>query len=115
MIRRPPRSTLFPYTTLFRSEWHKAGQLMNKPNTWRDLIDVCEELCARKYTSRARLAIGGRSAGGITVGRALTERPELFAAGIHGVGWAKPLRYGAEQNGHREETPGGAVSRAAGS
>src|SRR2546430_13619465 len=61
MIRRPPRSTLFPYTTLFRSEWHKAGQLMNKPNTWRDLIDVCEELCAKKYTSRSRLAIDRKS------------------------------------------------------
>jgi len=43
-------------------DWHKAGQLANKPNTWRDLIDVCEELCAKKYTSRSRLAIGGRSA-----------------------------------------------------
>src|SRR5207302_1704056 len=74
-------------------EWHKGGQLMNKPNTWRDLIDVCEELCAKKYTARSRLAIGGRSAGGITVGRAMTERPELFAAVIDGVGWSNPLRY----------------------
>ena len=38
-------------------EWHKAGQLMNKPNTWRDLIDVCEELCREKYTAPGRLAI----------------------------------------------------------
>ncbi len=56
-------------------EWHKAGQLANKPNTWRDLIAVCEDICARKYTSPRHLAIGGRSAGGITVGRAMTERP----------------------------------------
>ncbi len=56
-------------------EWHKAGQLANKPNTWRDLIAVCEELIAKKYTSPRHLAIGGRSAGGITVGRAMTERP----------------------------------------
>jgi prolyl oligopeptidase len=95
-------------------EWHKAGQLMNKPNTWRDLIDVCEELCALKYTARARLAIGGRSAGGITVGRALTERPELFAAVIDGVGWSNPLRYVAEQNSYGEEPEWGAISEPAG-
>jgi prolyl oligopeptidase len=91
-------------------EWHKAGQLMNKPNTWRDLIDVCEELCKLKYTASERLAIGGRSAGGITVGRALTERPELFAAVIDGVGWSNPLRYVAEQNGYGEEPEWGAIS-----
>jgi prolyl oligopeptidase len=95
-------------------DWHKAGQLMNKPNTWRDLIDVCEELCAQKYTARSRLAIGGRSAGGITVGRALTERPELFAAVIDGVGWSNPLRYVAEQNGYGEEPEWGAISDEAG-
>jgi prolyl oligopeptidase len=95
-------------------EWHKAGQLTNKPNTWRDLIDVCEELCRNKYTAPARLAIGGRSAGGITVGRALTERPELFAAVIDGVGWSNPLRYVAEENGYGEEPEWGAISEAAG-
>jgi len=95
-------------------EWHKAGQLMNKPNTWRDLIDVCEELCREKYTAPERLAIGGRSAGGITVGRSLTERPELFAAVIDGVGWSNPLRYVAEQNGYGEEPEWGAISEPAG-
>ena len=95
-------------------DWHKAGQLANKPNTWRDLIDVCEELCRNKYTAPARLAIGGRSAGGITVGRALTERPELFAAVIDGVGWSNPLRYVAEENGYGEEPEWGAISEAAG-
>jgi prolyl oligopeptidase len=95
-------------------EWHKAGQLANKPNTWRDLIAVCEELCAKKYTSPARLAIGGRSAGGITVGRAMTERPDLFAAVIDGVGWSNPLRYVAEQNGYGEEPEWGAISQESG-
>ena len=95
-------------------EWHKAGQLANKPNTWRDLIAVCEELCARKYTSPARLAIGGRSAGGITVGRAMTERPDLFAAVIDGVGWSNPLRYVAEQNGYGEEPEWGAIAEESG-
>jgi prolyl oligopeptidase len=95
-------------------DWHKAGQLMNKPNTWRDLIDVCAQLCEQKYTARERLAIGGRSAGGITVGRAMTERPELFAAVIDGVGWSNPLRYVAEQNGYGEEPEWGAISEEAG-
>jgi prolyl oligopeptidase len=95
-------------------EWHKAGQLTNKPNTWRDLIAVCEELCAKKYTSPQHLAIGGRSAGGITVGRALTERPDLFAAVIDGVGWSNPLRYVVEQNGYGEEPEWGAISDPAG-
>lgn len=91
-------------------EWHEAGQLANKPNTWRDLIAVCEQLCAQKYTSPQHLAIGGRSAGGITVGRALTERPDLFAAVIDGVGWSNPLRYMAEQNGYGEEPEWGAIT-----
>lgn len=90
-------------------EWHKAGQLENKPNTWRDLIAVCEELIALNYTSKAHLAIGGRSAGGIAVGRAMTERPDLFAAVVGGVGWFNPLRYVAEQNSYGEEPEWGAI------
>jgi prolyl oligopeptidase len=95
-------------------EWHKAGQLTNKPNTWRDLIAVCEDMCAKQYTSPQHLAIGGRSAGGITVGRAMTERPDLFAAVIDGVGWSNPLRYVAEQNGYGEEPEWGAISEESG-
>jgi prolyl oligopeptidase len=95
-------------------EWHKAGQLANKPNTWRDLIAVCEELIARKYTSPKHLGIGGRSAGGITVGRAMTERSDLFAAVTDGVGWSNPLRYVVEQNGYGEEPEWGAINDEAG-
>lgn len=94
----------------FGREWHQAGQLANKPNTWRDLIAVCEDVCARRYSSPAHLAIGGRSAGGIAVGRAMTERPDLFAAVIDGVGWSNPLRYVAEQNSFGEEPEWGAIS-----
>lgn len=94
--------------------WHKAGQLENKPNTWRDLIAVCERLCSEGFTAPERLAIGGRSAGGITVGRAMTERPELFAAVVDGVGWSNPLRYVVEQNGYVEEPEWGAISDQAG-
>ena len=94
----------------FGREWHRAGQLLNKPNTWRDLIDVSEELVRRGVTSPDRLAIGGGSAGGITVGRAMTERPELFAAVVSSVGWSNPLRYVAEPNGYGEEPEWGAIS-----
>jgi len=94
--------------------WHRAGQLENKPNTWRDLIAVCEDLVARGDTAPAHLAIGGRSAGGITVGRALTERPDLFAAVVSGVGWHDPLRYVVEQDGYGEEPEWGAIADPAG-
>jgi prolyl oligopeptidase len=87
---------------------------VNKPNTWRDLIAVCEHLCHEGWTAPERLAIGGRSAGGITMGRAMTERPDLFAAVIDGVGWSNPLRYVAEQNGYGEEPEWGAISDPAG-
>jgi prolyl oligopeptidase len=98
----------------FGRQWHRDGQLENKPNTWRDLIAVCEDMITNKYTTSARLTIGGRSAGGITVGRAITERPDLFAAAISGVGWHNPLRYVAEQNGYGEEPEWGAISDPAG-
>ena len=95
-------------------EWHKAGQLTHKPNTWRDLIAVCEDVCRNKFTSPQHLAIGGRSAGGVTVGRAMTERPDLFAAVVVGVGWFNPVRYVAEQNSFGEEPEWGAISELAG-
>lgn len=79
-------------------EWHLAGQKATKANTWRDLIAVSEALIADRITAPAHLAITGTSAGGITVGRALTERPDLFAAVISNVGWSNPIRYTAEQN-----------------
>ena len=80
-------------------DWHLAGQKETKPNSWRDLIAVCEHLVTIGVTASAHLAITGGSAGGITVGRAMTERPDLFAAVVDRVGWANPIRYTAEQNG----------------
>jgi prolyl oligopeptidase len=79
-------------------DWHKGGQKATKPNTWRDLIAVCQTLFMDRVTSPSHLAILGTSAGGITVGKALTERPDMFAAVIDNVGWTNPLRYVAEQN-----------------
>ena len=79
-------------------EWHKGGQKSTKPNTWRDFIDVAQALIDSRVTTASRLVISGTSAGGIAVGRALTERPELFAGAIADVGWMNPIRYEAEQN-----------------
>jgi prolyl oligopeptidase len=62
--------------------WHQAAFKKTKPNSWRDLIDCARWLVAEKWTSPSKLIIQGRSAGGITVGRAVTEAPELFAAAI---------------------------------
>ena len=83
----------------FGKRWWKGGQKLTKPNTWRDLIDCCEALVREGWTSPSRLAIQGGSAGGITVGRAMTERPRLFAAVISNVGVSNALRMEFEQNG----------------
>lgn len=79
-------------------EWHDAGKKATKPNTWRDLIDVCEALISEGVTAPAHLVGWGISAGGITIGRAMTERPDLFAGAIAEVGFMNPIRYVAEQN-----------------
>jgi prolyl oligopeptidase len=62
--------------------WRLGGKDANKPNTWRDLIACAEDLIARGYTTKKLLFIVGASAGGITVGRAMEERPDLFAGVI---------------------------------
>jgi len=79
-------------------EWHQAGRKATKANSWRDLIDVAETLIRKRVTAPSKLAIIGGSAGGITVGRAMSERPDLFAAVVNMVGWVNPIRYSAEQN-----------------
>jgi prolyl oligopeptidase len=83
----------------FGEAWHKGGQKLNKPNTWRDLIACSEYAIERKFTRKEKLAIQGGSAGGITVGRALTERPDLFAAVVPAVGVLDALRAEFTPNG----------------
>jgi len=72
--------------------WRLGGKDANKPNTWRDFIACAEALIAKGYTTREMLTIQGTSAGGITVGRAATERPDLFAGAIARVGDVNALR-----------------------
>ncbi|MDR4893954.1 MULTISPECIES: prolyl oligopeptidase family serine peptidase [unclassified Chryseobacterium] len=84
-------------------EWRLGGYKETKPNTWRDLIDCTEYLIKEKYTSKEKVAIWGASAGGITVGRAMTERPDLFKVVIAEVGVMNPLRDEITPNGQPKE------------
>ncbi|MFI4933007.1 MAG: prolyl oligopeptidase family serine peptidase [Caulobacterales bacterium] len=80
-------------------EWHLAGKKLTKPNTWRDMIAGAERLVAAGYTRKSRLAIIGGSAGGITVGRFMTERPDLAAVVISQVGVSNASRSEFSPNG----------------
>jgi prolyl oligopeptidase len=73
--------------------WHQAGMKANKQNVFDDFIAAAEYLVEQKYTSRERLAISGRSNGGLLVGAAMTQRPELFSAVICGVPLLDMVRY----------------------
>ena len=79
--------------------WHLAGKLLTKHNTWRDFIAAGQYLVDHKYTSPAHLAGEGGSAGGITIGRAITERPDLFGAALDDVGISDALRVEHSPNG----------------
>jgi prolyl oligopeptidase len=76
----------------FGMEWHKAGFQKTKPNTWKDFIACAEFLIAEKYTAPAHLGIRSESAGGILIGNAIAERPELFGAAVIAAGLNNPLR-----------------------
>lgn len=82
--------------------WHKAGQKLNKPNTWKDAIATAEYIIKEGYTSADKLSFFGGSAGGILVGRSITERPDLFVAAAPMVGAMNTVRM--------EETPNGPVN-----
>ena len=77
----------------FGEEWHKAGMLANKQNVFDDFIAAAEFLVAQKYTSPDKLAIKGGSNGGLLVGAAMTQRPDLFRAVICGVPLLDMVRY----------------------
>jgi len=83
----------------YGDDWYKAGQKLTKPNTWRDFIACAQYLIEKKYTSPTHLAGEGESAGGILIGRAITERPDLFAAALIEVGFTDALRGELEQAG----------------
>ena len=77
----------------FGEEWHRAGMLDKKQNVFDDFISAAEFLISDKITDRDHLAIQGGSNGGLLMGAALTQRPELFRAVVCQVPLLDMLRY----------------------
>lgn len=73
--------------------WHSAGTRTRKQNVFDDFIAAAEWLIVEKYTTPAKLSIRGRSNGGLLVGAAMTQRPDLFGAALPAVGVLDMLRY----------------------
>ncbi len=77
----------------FGEDWHKAGILEKKQNVFDDFIGAAQWLISNGYTSPSRLAISGGSNGGLLVGAALTQRPDLFAAVVCSYPLLDMVRY----------------------
>lgn len=77
----------------YGEEWHKAGTKLNKQNVFDDFIAAAEYLSSAGYTSPSKLAVHGRSNGGLLIGAMITQRPDLFKVAIPTVGVLDMLRY----------------------
>ncbi|MCD9618083.1 prolyl oligopeptidase family serine peptidase [Chryseobacterium gleum] len=80
-------------------KWHRDGMKAKKPNTWKDFIACSEYLVNQKYTSPSKLIGNGASMGGVLIGRAITERPDLYGVAIAEVGMTNVLRSQNSANG----------------
>jgi prolyl oligopeptidase len=77
----------------YGEDWHQAGTKLKKQNVFDDFIAAAEWLIANKYTRTSKLAIGGRSNGGLLAGACLTQRPDLYGAAVPEVGVLDMLRF----------------------
>jgi prolyl oligopeptidase len=77
----------------YGEDWHKAGMLGKKQNVFDDFISAAEWLIDNKYTNKDKLAVMGGSNGGLLMGAAVTQRPDLFRAVVCGVPLLDMLRY----------------------
>lgn len=77
----------------FGEKWHQMGMLKNKQNVFDDFISAAEYLIKNNITIPGKLAIHGRSNGGLLVGACMTQRPDLFKVALPGVGVLDMLRY----------------------
>jgi prolyl oligopeptidase len=77
----------------FGADWHRAGMLQHKQNVFDDLFGCAEKLISSGVTTAEQLAVHGRSNGGLLVGAAMTQRPELFAVALPTVGVMDMLRF----------------------
>jgi prolyl oligopeptidase len=83
----------------FGEAWHDAGKLTKKQNVFDDFIACAKYLIETKYTSSQKLAIEGSSNGGLLMGAATTQHPELFRAVVSTAGWYDMLRLETSPNG----------------
>ncbi|KAA2223814.1 prolyl oligopeptidase family serine peptidase [Chryseobacterium sediminis] len=90
--------------------WHEGGYKMTKSNSWKDLISCAEYMISEKYTSKNKIAIWGASAGGITIGRAITARPDLFKVAIIDAGVVNTTRMEFTPNGLNSAKEFGSLS-----
>jgi prolyl oligopeptidase len=83
----------------YGEEWHLAGKGPTKPNTWRDFIASVQALEAQGFTSKDKITGIGISAGGIMIGRTVTERPDLLKAAIMWAPIVNTLRFETTEGG----------------
>jgi prolyl oligopeptidase len=96
----------------FGDDWHNAGKLLKKQNVFDDFAACARHLIERKYTRADKLAIEGGSNGGLLMGAALTQHPELFRAVVSHVGLYDMLRFHRHPNGVYSVTEFGDLSNA---
>ena len=77
----------------YGEDWHKGGIICNKQNVFDDFIAAAEYLIKEKYTCSQKLAVHGRSNGGLLIGAVMTQRPDLMKVALPGVGVLDMLRY----------------------